>query len=163
MPILANNHLFKIVAFGAEKTRTHTLKSRCTQNECFVRIFVQRHNWVIFLRQCARRSRCSQWRSLSGHVEQIFCSQKSQRRILATFGFNRTALRATQPKLNWCFAPCFWRSHYQQQSWCHLAYLFDYYLWGAGRDNCLFKGQYSWSHLYFCTQSIMCCKIGPFV
>ena len=28
-----------------------------------------------------------------------FCSQKLKTRILATFGFNRTALRATQPKL----------------------------------------------------------------
>ena len=33
-----------------------------------------------------------------------FCSQKLKRRILATFGFNRTALRATQPKLY--PAPC---------------------------------------------------------
>ena len=34
-----------------------------------------------------------------------FCSQKLKRRILATFGFNRTALRATQPKLHskFCF------------------------------------------------------------
>ena len=29
-----------------------------------------------------------------------FCSQKLKRRILATFGFNMTVLRATQPKLH---------------------------------------------------------------
>ena len=29
-----------------------------------------------------------------------FCSEKLKRRILATFGFNRTELRATQPKLH---------------------------------------------------------------
>ena len=32
-----------------------------------------------------------------------FCSQKLKRRILATFGFNRTALRSTQPKLHSMF------------------------------------------------------------
>ena len=31
--ILADMQTSKIVAFGAQKTRTHTLKSRCTQNE----------------------------------------------------------------------------------------------------------------------------------
>ena len=35
-----------------------------------VLILVQKHNWAIFLRKSARRG--SQWRSLSGHVEQIF-------------------------------------------------------------------------------------------
>ena len=33
--------------------------------------------------------------------------QKLKRRILATFGFNRTALRATQPKLNSMFCALF--------------------------------------------------------
>ena len=36
-----------------------------------------------------------------------FCSQKLKRRILATFGFNRTALRATQPKLPSMFCALF--------------------------------------------------------
>ena len=36
-----------------------------------------------------------------------FCSQKLKRRILATFGFNRTALRATQPKLHSMFCALF--------------------------------------------------------
>ena len=44
-----------------------------------------------------------------------------QRRILATFGFNRTAQRGAQPKLHSMFVPCFWRSHYHPQIWCRLA------------------------------------------
>ena len=36
-----------------------------------------------------------------------FCSQKLKRRILATFGFNRTPLRATQPKLHSMFCALF--------------------------------------------------------
>ena len=35
------------------------------------------------------------------------CSQKLKRRILATFGYNRTALRATQPKLHSMFCALF--------------------------------------------------------
>ena len=70
---------------------------------CLVRILDQRHNCAIFLRKWARRSRYSQWRPLSSHV----CSQKLKRRILATFGFNRTALRAKQPKLHSMFCALF--------------------------------------------------------
>ena len=36
-----------------------------------------------------------------------FCSQKLKRRTLATFGFNRTELRATQPKLHSMFYAAF--------------------------------------------------------
>ena len=50
-----------------------------------------------------------------------FCSQKFKRRILATFGFNRTALRANSQSYTRCFAPCFWRLHYQPQNWYRLA------------------------------------------
>ena len=63
--ILAGMETSKVVAFGAQKTRTHTLKSRRTK-------LVLRHNWLTFLRKWARRGRYSQWRSLSGHVEYIF-------------------------------------------------------------------------------------------
>ena len=45
-----------------------------------------------------------------------FYSQKLKRRILATFGFNTHSLSYIR-----CFTPCFWRSHYQPQSWCPLA------------------------------------------
>ena len=47
-----------------------------------------------------------------------FLFTEKKKRILATFDFNRTALRATQPELH--PMPCFWRSHYQPQSWCCL-------------------------------------------
>ena len=54
-------------------TRTHTLKTRRTQNESlFGRILVERHNWAIFLRKWAKRGSYSQWRLLSGHVKRIF-------------------------------------------------------------------------------------------
>ena len=46
-----------------------------------------------------------------------FCSEKLKRRILATFGFKRTALCRSY---TWCFVPCFWRLHYQPQSWYRL-------------------------------------------
>lgn len=36
----------------------------------------------------------------------------STRRIFGIFGFNRSALRATQPKVPSKFAPCFWRSQF---------------------------------------------------
>ena len=107
---LADMQTSKIVAFGAQKTRIHTLKCRCTQNESlFLADFVQSHNWVIFLRKWARRGRYSQWRSLSRNIETNFCSQKLKRRILTIFA--NAAM----------FSPCFWRSHYQPQSWCRLA------------------------------------------
>ena len=38
-----------------------------------------------------------------------YCSQKLKRKILATFGFNRTALRPTQPKLHSMFYTLFWK------------------------------------------------------
>ena len=50
-----------------------------------------------------------------------FCSQKLRSRILAIFCFTRTALRAKQPKLTSMFFTLFGKSHYQLQSWCHLA------------------------------------------
>ena len=38
-----------------------------------------------------------------------FCLQNLNRRILATFGFNRTALSATQPKLHSMFCAVFFK------------------------------------------------------
>ena len=57
MPILATKEIifsdeahFDRGGFGAQKIRTHSLKTRRTQNESlFVAILVQRHNWTIFL------------------------------------------------------------------------------------------------------------------
>ena len=71
-----------------------------------------------------------------------FCSQKLKRRILATFGFNRTPLRATQPKLNSMFCALFFEDRIisrRADRWpprsCDLAPL-DYYLWGDGKEKC---------------------------
>ena len=56
--ILAGMQTGKIVVFGAQKTRTHTLKSRRTQNESlFGANFVQRHNRTSFVRKWARKGR----------------------------------------------------------------------------------------------------------
>ena len=47
---------------------------------------------------------CGFWsRGIIGPCWTNFCSQKLNRRILATLGFNRTAQRATQPKLHSMF------------------------------------------------------------
>ena len=107
----------KIVAFGVQKTHTYTLKS----SHCLVRILVQMHNRAIFLRKWARRGHCSQWRSLSGHVEWIFV-QKNWRggywQHLVSTGrrYMPHSLSYTR-----CFAPSFWRLLYQPQSWFRLA------------------------------------------
>ena len=94
----------KLSHLGLRKpARIHWQADASKTSHCLVRIWIQKHNWAIFLRIWARRGRYSQWQSLSGHVEQTLCSQKLKRRILATFGFNRTALRATLLKLHSIF------------------------------------------------------------
>ena len=99
------NHLFRwSIHWKADTPKT---------SHCLVQILVQRHNWAIFLRKWVRRGRYSQWRSLSRHVERIFVDKNWRG------GYWQHL--ATQPKLHSCFAPCFWRSHYQPQSWCRLA------------------------------------------
>ena len=45
--------------------------------------------------------------TVNGDHYRAICSQKLKRRILPTFGFNRTVLRATQPKLNSMFLALF--------------------------------------------------------
>ena len=88
---------------------------------CLVQILVQKHYWAIFLRKWARRGHYNQWRSLSGHVEQIFVHKNwrggywqhlvstGRRYVRHSWSYTRR------------FAPCFWRLHYQPQSWCRLA------------------------------------------
>ena len=80
-----------------------------------------------------------------GHVEHcvlLYCSQKLKGMILATFCFNRTALRATQPKLLDVLRSLSEDriiSHRADVVWpprnCDLTAL-DYYLWGANKDKC---------------------------
>ena len=62
-------------------------------SQCLVRIFSQKHNWTIFLRKWARGEPLQA--IVIGPCWTNFCLQKLKRMILATFGFNRTALRAT--------------------------------------------------------------------
>ena len=70
-------YVSKIVAFEAQKTRTHSLKSRRSHNESlFGADFVPEANWAIFLRKWTRRGRYSQWQSLSGHIEWIFVEEE---------------------------------------------------------------------------------------
>ena len=94
MPILAKKkHLFRWSSFWSWRVckqtklshlghrkplRIHWKADAPKTSYCLVRISVQRHNWVIFLRKWARSGRYSQWRSLSGHVERIFV-HKNQR------------------------------------------------------------------------------------
>ena len=62
---------------------------------------------------------------------------------MATFGFNRMALRATQPKLHSIFCTLFLKialSAAELMSFGHLASCdlipLDYYLWRAVKDKC---------------------------
>ena len=84
------------------------------RSHCLVRILVQRHNWAIFLRKWARGGRCSQWRSLSFHKNW----RGGYWQHLVSTG--RRYVPHSQSYCR-CFATCFWRSHYQPQSWCCLA------------------------------------------
>ena len=75
-------------------------------SHCLVRILDQRHNWLIFLKISKQRPLQSMV-IVVGPCWTNFCLQKLKRSILATFGFNRTALRATQPKLHSIFCAIF--------------------------------------------------------
>ena len=107
MPILAKkNHFFRWSSFWSwreckqaklshlghrKPARIHWKVDTPKTSHYLVRILVQIHNWAIVIGPC--------WTN--------FCSEKLKRRILATFGFNRTALRATHPKLHPMFCPLF--------------------------------------------------------
>ena len=117
------NHLFRWSSFWSwlvckqaklshlghrKPARLHWKADAPKTNHCLVQILVQRHNWAIFLWKWARSGRYSQWRSLSGHVEWNFVlNEFLKRMLLATFSFNRTMLRATQPKLHAMFYALF--------------------------------------------------------
>ena len=89
--------------------RIHCKADASKTSHCSVRILVQKHNWGIFHRKRTRRGHYSQWRSLSGHVKRIFVYKNWRGGFLATFGFNRTTLCATQPKLDSMF--CVFEDH----------------------------------------------------
>ena len=108
------------------------------------------------------------------------CSQKLKRRILATFGFNRTALRATQPKLHSMFCPMFLKialsaaelmsfGHFGAAIWHRITIICRV----PSKINITLTIQRQFTLLriifvkllvkYSYTQSIMCLKIGPIV
>ena len=76
-------------------------------SHCLVRILVQRHKWGNFSLKMSKKRPLQSMAIISGPCWTNFCSQKFKRRILAAFGFNRTALRATQPKLHSMFCALF--------------------------------------------------------
>ena len=92
--ILAGMQTSKIVAFGAKKICTRTLKNQSTQNESLFGHFSSKMSKERPLQSMAM---------VIGPCWTNFCSQKFKRRILATFDFNRTPLGATQPKLHKIF------------------------------------------------------------
>ena len=74
--------------------------------------------WCGYLRKWARRGRYSQWRSLSGHVERLFVHKNWRGgywKYLVSTGRRYVSHSRSYTR---CFAPCFWRSHYQPQRWC---------------------------------------------
>ena len=83
-------------------------------SHCLVRILMQRHNWTIFFFE-------NEQAIVIGPCWTNFCSQKVKSRILVTFGFDRTALRVTQPKLHSMLCALFLKIAFQSQIWCRLA------------------------------------------
>ena len=94
--ILADMYASKIVHFGHRKpARIHWKANVPETSHCLMRILVQRHNWAIFRRKWARRRRYSQWRSLSGYVEQIFVHKNCR-------GWYRQHLFSTRRRSMFC-------------------------------------------------------------
>ena len=147
MPILTKkNHLFIWSSFyswrACKQAKLSHLRPRKVDapktGHCLVWILVQRHNWAIFLRKCAKfwlkirrtqnesrgiigRGRYSQWRSLSGHLELIFFHKNCRGGYWQhLFPQDGATCRTSEAMTRW-FAPCFWRSHYPPLSWGRLA------------------------------------------
>ena len=78
---------------------------------CCVQILIQIHNWS------------SQWRSLSGHVEWIFVHKNWREEYWQHLVSTGRRYVPHSRSYTLCFAPCFWSSHCQPQSWCCLANL----------------------------------------
>ena len=86
---------------------THWKTDTPRTSHCLVRILVQRHNWAIFSLKMSKERPLPSMAIVIGPCWTNFCSQKLKRRILAIFGFNRTTLSATQPKLHSMFCALF--------------------------------------------------------
>ena len=124
----------KIVAFGAHKTRTHTANATKTSH-CLVRIFVQRHNWVIFLPTVNG----DRYRAMFNE----FLFTKIEEEDIGNIWFQQDGItcHTAEATLD-VLSPVFEgriisrRAHvvWPPRS-CDLTPL-DYYLWGAVKDNC---------------------------
>ena len=101
--------------------RIHWKADAPKTSHCLVRILIQKHNWAIFLRKWARRGRYSQWRPLSGHVEQIFVHKNWREGYWQHLVSTARRYMAHSQSYIRCFVSCFGKSHYQPQSWCRLA------------------------------------------
>ena len=98
----------KIVALGTQKTRTNTLKSRCTQSESLFGADFGPETQLGHFSSIMSKERLLQSMAIViGPYWTNFCSKKLKRRILTTFGFNRTALSITEPKLHSMFCTLF--------------------------------------------------------
>ena len=87
--------------------RIHWKADTHKTSHCLVRILVQRHKWAIFSSKISNERPLQSMAIVIGPFWTNYCSQKLKRRILATFCFNRTAIRATQPKLHSMFCAVF--------------------------------------------------------
>ena len=127
MPILSKEKLSfqmtnKIVAFEAQKTRTH--------------------NWIIFFRKWTRKGRYSQWWSLLSHVEGFFVHNNWRGRYcqhLVSTGLryvihSRTTLNVLRPGFEDCIISLRANVVWPFRS-CDLTPL-NYYLWGAVKYKC---------------------------
>ena len=86
--------------------RIHWKTDAPKPSQCLVQILVQRHNLGDFSSKMSKERSLQPTANAIGPCWTNFCSQL-KRRILATFGLNRTALCATQPKLNSVFSSLF--------------------------------------------------------
>ena len=115
------NHLFRWSSFWSRQVckqaklshlghrklaRIHWKADAPKPSHCLVRILVHRHNWTVFLRKRASRSRYSEWRSLSGHVVHKNWRGWYWQHLVSTGQRSMPHSRSyTQ-----CFTLCFWRS-----------------------------------------------------
>ena len=162
MPILAKkNHHFRWSSFCSwrvckqakllhlehrKPARIHWRADAPKTSHCLVPILVQRHIEPFFF---------------ENEQGEAVCSQKLKRRILATFGVKRTALRATQSKLHSMFCDLFLKislSAAELMAFGHLVSAI-WHRWTiicgvpsrisvtlTSQRQLTLKGQYSWSH-----------------
>ena len=138
MPILAKkkNQLFRWSSLGSWRRRKqakfshlgHRIPARIhwkanapKTSHCLMRILVRKHNWTTFLRKWERRGHYSQLRSLSGHVDPSFVHKNWRGEYWQHLVSTERRYMPQSRSYTRCFAPCCWRSHYQQQILWHFA------------------------------------------